>query len=185
MDNININDLWFYYLSISKDMENTSLYVEPREQENVYSLEFCKIIVLSCVELETVLKAICYKAEGGKHGDIGDYKKVILSHFPKIVEAEVIVSRYEKTIKPFESWNNRLFWWDAYQTVKHGFGDSFKAGTYKNAVYALAALYISILYYMRITNSKLSTYNNGYLTSDYEDHVLSIGGLKQLPDFNN
>ena len=35
-----INGIWNYYLSLEKDLDNTSRYIEPKGQENVFSFEF-------------------------------------------------------------------------------------------------------------------------------------------------
>ena len=184
MESFNATNMWYYYLSLSDDMTNTSRYVEPHEdQENVFSFEFSKIIILSCIEIEAAFKAICKVTTGKQGGNMSEYKQAILEQYPRIVDTEVNVNRYGKTIRPFESWTGRLFWWDAYQSIKHGYGESIKNGTYKNAVYCLAALYVLALYYIKITNSDVSTHHNGYISSDYEDHGLSVGGMKQLPDF--
>ena len=51
---------WSYYLSIEKMMKNTSQYVTPSKQNsNTYSDEFMKIILLSCSEIDSILKVIC------------------------------------------------------------------------------------------------------------------------------
>lgn len=47
-----INGIWNYYLSLEKDLDDTSRYIEPKGQENVFSFEFAKLLVLSCTELE-------------------------------------------------------------------------------------------------------------------------------------
>ena len=51
---------WGYYLSVEKMMKNTSQYVAPTKQNiNTYSDEFMKIILLSCSEIDSILKVIC------------------------------------------------------------------------------------------------------------------------------
>ena len=66
-----INGIWNYYLSLEKDLDDTSRYIEPKGQENVFSFEFAKLLVLSCTELESVLKLLCYECSGEKRGNIG------------------------------------------------------------------------------------------------------------------
>lgn len=181
-----IKDSWNYFRSLSDDMAQTARYVEPIGQENVYSIEFAKIIILSCTELESVFKALCLGIDGSKCGNIGQYKEKILGRFPLIVEAVVEIPRSGTQLKPFEGWGSGpLSWWDAYTDVKHTRGKLFNQASYQNAVYALSALYISILYYSEFANVKLHTVDGGYLTSDYSDAVISFGRIRTLPDFES
>ena len=52
---------WNYFLSIERDLSETSRYIEPYGQENAYSFEFYKIIMLSCAEIESAFKKLCKK----------------------------------------------------------------------------------------------------------------------------
>ena len=80
-----LNEVWNYYLSIENDLSKTSQYVEPMGQENVYSFEFARILVLACTEVESVFKQICFEKTGNKPKDtIGFYKAIILNNFPKL-----------------------------------------------------------------------------------------------------
>ena len=179
-----IKDSWNYFRSLSDDMAQTARYVEPIGQENVYSIEFSKIIILSCVELESVFKALCVEIDGSECGSIDKYKEKILGRFPRIVDAIVEIPRAGMQLKPFDGWGTGpLPWWKAYTDVKHTRGKLFCQASYQNAVYALSALYISILYYSEITNAKLHTADGGYLSSDYADTIISYGKVKSLPDF--
>lgn len=184
MESFDIKDSWNYFRSLSEDMAQTSCYVEPRGQEDVFSIEFAKIIILSCVELESVFKAICVSINGKEGGSISEYKDKILAKYPSIVEAEVEIPRSGEKLKPFAGWaSNRLFWWDAYNDVKHTRGKQFNQASYKNAVYALSGLYIAILYYQWITKARFSNADGGYITSDYSDTNLTFGRIKNLPGF--
>lgn len=187
MNGVNEFDIigsWFYFRSLSDDMAETARYVEPKGQEDVFSIEFAKIIILSCVELESVLKAICASIDGKDGGSIGNYKEKVLAKYPGIVEAEVEIPRSGQKIKPFAGWEaDRLLWWDAYNDVKHTRGKKFNQASYKNAVYALSGLYIAILYYQWITKARFSNADGGYITSDYSDTNLTFGRIKNLPGF--
>ena len=67
-----LDGIWNYYLSLERDISKTSNYVEPLGQENVYSFEFLKLLILSCTEVESVLKLLCKELNpNGKAGDIG------------------------------------------------------------------------------------------------------------------
>ena len=180
-----INGIWNYYLSLEKDLDNTSRYIEPKGQENVFSFEFAKLLVLSCTELESVWKLLCYKCTGKKMGNISQYKETILKYYPKIVFAEVYIARWGKTIRPFDGWDEvKLSWWDAYGNVKHNREDNFKETTYKNVVYALSALYVSILYLSKVTGVYIPDYTSTYIKSDYSLQGMAVSPIKKLPDLD-
>lgn len=177
--------IWNYYLSLEDDLAATSRYIEPAGQENTFSFEFSKLLVLACTEIESVLKRICYIIAGHHvEGDIGAYKQTILSIYPKITKATVIVSRLGKNIIPFSGWGSgRLQWWDAYQQVKHNRGEFFSQATYLNSVSAISALYILIFYLAEISGLSKKKLDSHYIDSDYSYGKLIVSGSKKLPDF--
>lgn len=182
-----LNGIWNYYLSLEKDMDNTSRYVEPEGQENVHSFEFAKILILACTEAETVFKAICTEIDRDSgQGNIGGYKAIILGKYPQIVNAEVNVTRLGKTLKPFEEWQHgKLKWWDAYTDVKHNRGEHFESASYLNAVSALSALYILIFYLSRITGIGFKEEKSQYIDSEYCIGCLLVRSGKALPGFES
>ena len=186
MTQTELENLWNYYLTLESDIANTSRYIEPDGQENVYSYEFAKLIILSCTEVENSLKTLCMEKIGKECGNISEYKNVVLNFFPKIVEAEVYVSRWAKSIQPFFGWNvGKLSWWEAYNDLKHNRGRNFKNATYENAVYSLAALYLLILYLAKVINARISNARGTYIISDYTDKYIVCSPIKQLPDFED
>lgn len=184
MTQIEIENIWNYYLSLESDFSNTSRFIEPKGQENVYSLEFAKLLILTCTEIETVFKIICEEKTGATGGNIGEYKEIILKHYPKIVTAEVYISRLAQAVQPFGGWDvGKLEWWDAYVAVKHNRDSNFQSATYKNAVYSLAALYLLILYLAKVFNTYVSDARGTYIVSDYTYKYLVCSPTKELPDF--
>ena len=119
MDKITLHGMWNYFLMLETDLDNTSRYIEPSGQENVYSFEFAKLLILACTEVESVFKAICSEIEGEKsHGDIGTYKGIILKKYPNIVNSTVTIRRLGRNIEPFKGWDSgSLSWWSAYSEV--------------------------------------------------------------------
>ncbi len=184
MNEKQLNGIWNYYLSLENDLANTAQYIEPSGQENVYSFEFAKLLILACTEVESVFKLICKELTGKECGDIGDYKRIVLHHFPKIVDSTVTVKRLGKDLKPFENWgDNKLLWWEAYQKVKHGRNSYFGKATYMNATLAISALYILIFYIAEKTNTNFSNYSSKYIVSDYQSPYIVAMPNKKLPDF--
>ena len=53
MDEKTLHGMWNYFLMLENDLDNTSRYIEPQGQENVYSFEFAKLLVLACTEIES------------------------------------------------------------------------------------------------------------------------------------
>ena len=80
-----LQNMWYYYLDLEKELADSSRYIEPEGQEDVYSFEFRKIIILACTECETAFKALCEIIDQSqKRGSIGDYKGIILKKYPKM-----------------------------------------------------------------------------------------------------
>lgn len=180
-----ISGIWNYYLTLEKDLDNTSRYIEPKGQNDVFSFEFAKLLVLTCTELESVFKLLCYECCKEKKGNIGEYKKTILTHYPKIIYAEVEIARLCETIRPFADWDKgKLFWWEAYGNVKHNREENFKDATYLNVVNALSALYISIFYLARITGVDFSDYASTYVRSNYSSRVFAAAPSTNIPDLD-
>jgi hypothetical protein len=180
-----LENIWFYFLSIEEDISNTSRFVEPTQKE-VYSFEFLKLIILACSEIESTFKYMCTIIKNGEKykRDISEYKSIILGKYPKITQAVVRINRTLEMIKPFENWNNgKLFWWDAYQNVKHSRANSFSQATYWNAVHALSALYILIFYLAKVSEISLYNIASTYIYSDYSHQLLACAPPKKLPDF--
>ncbi len=185
MDKTTLRGIWNYFLTLESDLDNTSRYIEPSKQENVYSFEFAKLLILACTEVESVFKALCFEIEKKQvAGDIGTYKATILGKFPKIVDSVVNIKRLGKSMKPFEEWSSGpLSWWGAYQNVKHSRGSHFSDATYINATTALAALYILIFYLAKISGIEFDDYDSKYIDSDYCCPHLICEPPKKLPDF--
>ena len=177
--------MWNYFLVLEADMNNTSRYVEPSGNESVWSFEFLKILILSCTEIESAFKQLCKEIDDTKKpGDIGEYKGIILKKYPQIVNAKVKVKRFKAEIKPFEGWDSGpLTWWDAYQHVKHTRDEYFNEATYINAVTALSALYILILYLSEVKKTEVESHQSEYIDSDYAIAWLVTNPDKKLPDF--
>ena len=184
MTDIALANVWNYYLSLEEDIYATSRFIEPRGQEKTFSYEFLKLIVLSCTEVESVLKIICKEVTGKEGGNIAEYKNMVLSAFPKIVNAEVYVPRWGQEIKPFAGWDTgKLLWWDSYVEIKHNRDNGFQSATYHNAVFALAALYILIHYLAKIIDYRIEAGISKYFISPYAFRFVISSPLRQLPDF--
>ncbi len=179
---IDIENCWNYYLSLESDMSDTSQYVEPRNQENVHSFEFFKIIILACTEVESIFKGFCELLENEHANDMSFYKGVLLKHFPAIVDAEVTIKRGGIKLKPFSGWDSKpLPWWTAYHGMKHNRGAKFDEATYFNAVSVLSALYLLILYYAKYTGVTIPDQKSEYIISEYSKAYFVVSPSEKLP----
>lgn len=184
MESKELRNIWYYFLDLEKELADSSRYIEPEGQENVYSFEFRKIIILACTEIETAFKALCETIDNSKErGCMCDYKDIVLTRYPKIVNAEVYINRWHKTVKPFAGWDiGKLKWWSAHQHIKHDRGSNFIEATYENAAMALSALYI-LIFYLYVSNGKNTPHGSEYIDSEYAPPNLVCAPSKKLPDF--
>jgi len=147
---------WRYYLSIEKMMSNTAQYVCPSKMnENTYSDEFMKIILLSCSEIDSILKIICKENNvvlKDRKYNMSEYAKILINqdnikesaYSPECATASIddgiICFPFEDldTTKPYAG----LQWWEDYQKLKHDRLKNAELGNLKNAVYAITAHYV-------------------------------------------
>lgn len=187
MTKTELNNIWNYHLVLDRDMDATSRFVEPT-QKGVYSFEFQKLIILCCTEIENVFKLICQNTSGANTaaGNMREYKEVILTYYPKIVEAEVSIPRLSETLRPFDGWSSGpLPWWNVYQDIKHHRITAFNNATCWNAICCLSALYILIFYLAQITQLNFESCTSKYIDSDYSSPFLLDSPEKTLPDFQS
>lgn len=183
-DKDSVKSIWYYYLALESDLKETSRYVEPVDQDKVYSIEFYKIIILAATECESIMKLLCKEFTGNEGGTISEYKMVLLANIPGICSAEVYIPRAKgMRLRPFDGWNGApLKWWDIYQECKHSRHAHFKDANYETAVYAMGALYILIFYlykkvggdYTRLTDSDYihSSYTSSFRITESGDEFL-------------
>ena len=155
---------WHYYLSVEKMMKNTSQYVCPSElNKSTYSDEFMKIILLSCSEIDSILKLLCKENNvvlDDKLYNMSVYSKVLLNQKDikeLVYSPECTTSSQNEGIVcfPFKNIDNHkpyagLTWWESYQKLKHNRIYYAEVGNLENAVYAITAHYILLRILMDI-----------------------------------
>ena len=185
MNQAELNNMWQYYLSIERDLSETSRYIEPEGQEDVHSFEFARILVLTCTEIESVFKQLGQIGSGRKPGNMEDYKAQTLKMYPRIVDASVFIGRWNRQIQPFKGWDcGSLPWWKAYNSIKHDRGENFSQATYKNAAYSVGALYLLLAYLASATKMKLDIYEATYISSNYAPEFFLGRAPEPLPGTN-
>jgi hypothetical protein len=138
------------FISIQNQVRKVFDYVEPNEKnKNCYSREISNIFLLTCIQVESNLKAILRENKFRKteYLNISDYKKIEASHRL----SSYVVKNLEwvgdiSTISPFEDWSKgqRLQWYEDYNLLKHNIGGNLELATMKNMLTAYFALFVLI-----------------------------------------
>lgn len=142
---------WQYYLSIENMLIKTNQYVTHSDKnKDAYSDEFASIILLSCSELDSLLKQLCinYDVQSkGRYFNIKDYapliEKSLINDFGlatgirTINDDNILIFPFGNidATKPYAN----LKWWEDYQSIKHDRIKSVTKGNLLNAVSSVAA----------------------------------------------
>ena len=158
LDRTRFEYYWSYYLSIEKMLEDTRRFVASSdENKNTYSDEFAKIILLSCSEIDSILKLIC-KLKGVEKKDneynMRIYVQVLsenedIREFAYSPDPSTYINEKSLIVYPFKEMDKNkkyggLVWWMAYQALKHNRLESATKGNLYNAISAVSAHYILI-----------------------------------------
>lgn len=136
---------------ILEDLSNVFKVVAPHhKQQNVYGHAIRNIIILACTELDARMQSIL--AENGvkpdkKYFEMRDYIK--LKDPLKLNEYELSFNRYSDlgTFSPFSKWekDKQLYWYKAYNHIKHNREKYFAEAKLFNAIYAIMAYAIILI----------------------------------------
>ena len=147
---------WNYLLAIEHDLNELSRYVEFDEKNfDCFSIEIARILLTSAAEVDVVCKQICKKIKSTlKAKDLGKlkicgYRDTIKPAFPDVPQFEVFLPRFGLTLKPWDEWkkkNGVPFWWTANNKVKHQRDSEYQRANLKNALDAVAGLFVMVLY---------------------------------------
>lgn len=186
---------WSYAEMLNEELGNTKRFVEPtKDNYNTYSMEYTKIILSACSEIEVVCRLICEIIDDSKdytsknnsikmHG----LSKTLFGRFPNIYKAKQNIPFQHEAVCPFKEWKNslqRLSWWDAYNNIKHARYNCFSQSTLINALNSVAALIIlnSYLYKLVTGNHAPSTSRVGMFDNCYSYQGISVLPTEELPD---
>ena len=141
------NPHWNYFLALEEDFKNTLRYIELDKQNfKTYSIEYTKIILSSCSEIEIILKEISEHVFGTKNGKdiIGYYKTIITKGHSKkyLIDIVGVFQNPDLKLKPWHRWTSKIRpkWWSNYQNVKHNRHKYYTEANLKNCLYSLSAL---------------------------------------------
>ncbi len=152
--NSNLAPHWNYYLALEQDMERISRFVEfDSAHLNVYSIEFTRIFLSACSEIDVLLKEMgALKLEKWKGKSIRHYRQMVQENFQELVNERVFIHRYGFEYAPWESWNEDVnpLWWKSYNNVKHHRYEFYSEANMENTLNALGALLIVTVYYYQL-----------------------------------
>lgn len=143
------NAYWKQYIELEKELIDIGHYISIEEDNfSAYSLVLQKYILEVDSELDNVMKEIS-GFSGEERSNIEKYYSNIVAAFPQIKNQSVTVNSFK--LKPFDGWKEdqpsaSLAFWDEYNAIKHNRVANKKKASLKNAVYALAALFILEMY---------------------------------------
>lgn len=166
---------WAYYLMLEKKFINTSMYVEVSMLNYAtFSNEYASLLQIAGAELDSFFKVYCdYDAEAKKN--IADYASYILTEYPDIKNQEIEVMGRDISIKPYENWDvakakQSLFWWEAFDNIKHNRIGNKMDASLKNVLHILAALFLLEMKYL----SKISAEHKAPDIPDEESSIFTI-----------
>lgn len=154
-----INVLWDYYLSLENDFKSSIRYVSiVRSNYKTSSIEYAKLLLSICSEIEVILKKIC-DFNGKDRKNINDYLKVIKGKNLLNKDNCITMKRphANHNFKPFDKWQEggKLSWWLDYNDVKHNRDENIVKANLKNVLLSLSALYLLENYlYLQVIKNK-------------------------------
>ena len=136
---------------ILDDMAEVFKVVAPHyQQRSVYGHAIRNIIILACTELDARMQSILANngvSPDGKYFEMKDYFK--LKGPLKLDEYELSFYRYGDlgTFSPFSTWENneKLYWYQAYNHIKHNREKHFAEAKLFNAINAIMAYAIILI----------------------------------------
>lgn len=144
---------WNYFIALENDILQLSRFLEISEPNfSSYSIELGRILFASASEIDVVAKKYCNTIENKLSADnIGNYKAIITKHHPEFSAVKVHMPRFGLTLTPWNKWrvDTQPLWWRAYTKVKYERQEHFAEANLKNALNAVAALYVLQIFLYR------------------------------------
>jgi hypothetical protein len=142
---------WNYFLAIERDLERLSRFIEFDERNfKSFSLEAARILLAAAAEVDVVCKQVCHAIDRRSAADnIRMYRDVIVPRYPLIPEFCIEIPRFGLELRPWDEWKRAgrvPLWWTAYNKTKHHRNTHFPEANLKNALNAVAGLFVVTLY---------------------------------------
>lgn len=192
MSQLNLH-YWQYFVALEADLERTTRYVEPTEENfGTFSIEFARILLAAGSEVDVLAKVLCetHQLEITPR-NIDGYRSALAPRFPELPFLQIQVPRYGFSMLPWREWHDGKNppWWRAYNDIKHERGKNFPSATLRNALHSVAGLFTLVCYlYHRELRANTARPWPGLLTLDPGLNQRERTDLRPgyiLPDFRN
>ena len=148
-----INRHWNYFLSLERDLENLTRYIEfTVDNYDTYSTELTQILLSASSEIDVLMKQLCNSIDPSVSvNNINDYKNLIMVQLADFADEEVFIERYALSFKPFEEWKTGVnpAWWTSYNKVKHERNTHYKEANLENTLKAISGLLLTVLFFYK------------------------------------
>lgn len=175
-----LSNCWKYYTVLEEDFFGLSRYIDIREVNYCCcSDEIIKQFLAVGSEFDNICKVVC-GFNLGDYKNIKNYADWINDNIDQINDKKIIMLESTKNIElfPFKDWNidepGKLFWWKAYNEVKHNRIENYIEGNLKNLMNSLAALYFMLMYLAK----KIGEENNDIDVPNSRSRLFRIDGWK-------
>lgn len=151
---------WEYFVLLEQDLERASRFVEFTEDNfDTYSVEFAHVLFSAAAESEVMMKRLCGFFQPGKEAEnIGQCRDILLDddddpdnrRLQFFWRIRVGLPRFGLVLQPWAGWRTKkgtLPWWGDYNKVKHERHRQFQRANLRNALNAVAALFLLVLEY--------------------------------------
>lgn len=149
---------WNYFLALEKDLETIARYIEFIEHNfKTYSIELAHLLLAASSEIDVVMKELSsIVSPDEKANNIDDYRQIIKTKKPELINEVVYISRYGLEFSPWTNWNRdqNPYWWKSYNNVKHERNLYYNEANLENVLKSLGALLITNFYYYRARYEK-------------------------------
>lgn len=183
---------WNYLLAIEHDLTELSRYIEFDENNlKCFSIEIARILLTSGAEVDVVCKQICKGIRATSKADnIHKYRDEIRPAFPRIPQFKVLMPRFGLTLIPWSEWRKKTgvpLWWTAYNKVKHQRDSEYQRANLKNALNAVAALFVMVLYLYKSKAELGELIPSPQLLHVTEEHMggMRVGGYESGISYQN
>jgi hypothetical protein len=144
------NHHWNHFLALDADTIAISRFIEfAKPNYRTYSLELSRLLMGAAAEVDVVAKIACAHADPrAPRNSIAEYYKVLSKHQPRITIYPVRIERFGLKFTPWKSWKANVSpkWWTAHNKVKHRRDSEFPQANLKNALNAVAGLFVMLLH---------------------------------------
>ncbi len=142
---------WNFFLAVEEDLHQLSRFIEfTADNFETHSLELARILFAAAAEVDVVAKQLCKQFVPGSHASkMNEYGDLLAEHLPVLGEAKTAISRHGLTFQPWTNLQERSVpdWWRAYNDVKHPRHERYKSANLKNAMNAVAGLFLITLFH--------------------------------------